>query len=280
MIDETTPVTVNVNEKLVGSYHNEISELYGSNDVYFAWAIVRENNVAESVSAFVTCRDLFINQIRQKYLNTELNPNRTELIISSPTKDDEDKNVYCRVIRSITLLNAIEKTNRWRRTKIYKVSAVNKIVDGQIIPAYKPEDFILIVGSKIWRDNVFFAYMYSHILRSFARDTQGHLDNVETWEDLIAGVADRGRSRNQALKSSWNTYVDRMDLWPLVWKHRRRIFKGYKLTTLYKRTKDEYCFDGIYKLTLGQSFIEVLNERFRNVIDEEKQKTQEAENEK
>jgi len=241
-----------INRESIGDYASEIEYPYLTTNVYFALAKEIDNKVT-NISAFLGCRDLLIGSIRRKAYSEAPAANKTELLFYKQYKSYEQGNIFDRLVDAVTLLNVIERRNRWKHTQVYAATAVeDRNATGRQKGIYDKKFMAYVSGSRCWRNNIYFMYMYIHIIRAFANDFDRKLHGVTKWKDFIH-------------TARWMSYTSGMDRWPLIWQNRRRLFKGVLQKEMYKNIWDT---DGIFRLTEESCAINRINSRYKKLIKE------------
>lgn len=257
----------------IGRYVCEVGGVYSTTNTYFAWGKLKNgNNVARNISAFLGCRDLLVNVVRSNYLLEDLPELRTELIFSKKYNKKHLKfgSLMDRAEDAIRFLNVIEQRNRWKRSIVVPITTTEGVksnrtdVSDRWSPsAFRPDSLIYVVGSKCWKNNVYFLYMYLHIIRAFLGDYARRLKGILEWPDFMTAIQNT-RDRYNNPDSSWVTYTDDMDKWPIIWNNRRKLFRGLTMKDMYISSGMN---DGIFALTCGDAKIKVVKERFSKLME-------------
>lgn len=251
MINARKKLILKVGPDKIGNYTSEIPDtIYEIKNTYFAVAYEPEDNVVTNNCVFVACRDTLVGAIKQNYLTKDMNYSATRLIMFKCLPDDI---LHRRVLMAKTLLNNIEKKNKWIRSKMYKINKITGHPNIKKVVAGAHGQAEYIVGSKCWIRNVYFFYAYVQILRAFIEHGDS-LKGVTTLDKFAKAVGRGGK-----IRITHNYGIDR---WQELFQKRLSVFKGVS-------TKDMYSIgsiDGIETLCVGRAKIEKVRVRAAEAI--------------
>ena len=245
-------------------YHSEVSAMYGTSETKFAIAEEVKANVVKNVSAFLGCRDLLVNCVRELYARSNTVPNATRLLFYK--QHNTRHTLIEKVSAAAKMLNSIERENKWRRTRVFSIGEVLENDDDEAQGCFTDKTTVYVRGSKMWIKNVYFYYMYIHILRAFVNDSKGILLGAKTLADFEKQVVTKRNSDGYAV-DGLISHIRGIDYWPLVFQHRRDLFKGQTIKRLYVH---ENGTDGIHELTNSNAQVQKVKQRFEKLINAER----------
>jgi hypothetical protein len=248
-------------------YNSEVSSMYRTIETKFAIAEEVSTGVVKNVSVFLGCRDLLTVCVKELYARSGKVPDATMLFFYK--EKNSGHTLLNRVSRAVKLLNTIERENKWKRTKAYTIGKVLENNDSEAKGCFTPKTTVYIKGSKMWIKNIYFYYMYVHILRAFIAEKDDKFRHAKTLSDFI-DIAVVERNSDGRPTRGLIAHVNGIDHWPLVFQHRRKLFKGQTIKNLYRPEDD--TIDGIHCLTTGSGRVEKVNQRFAKLLVKERSK--------
>jgi len=249
MINARKTLTLKIGPRRIGYFTSELPKpIYSSESTYFALAYESENNVVANNCVFTNCRDVLTDAIRRNYLRKKMDYSSTNLIMF--TCLDKDK-LHRRMLMAKTLLNNIEKKNRWKRSKMYRINKIIGDSNTKILVSDHNAQAEYVVGSGCWVKNVYFFYAYVQILRAFIEN--GDLLKGVTTIDKFAETVGREGKVNMSHNYGIN-------LWQELFRKRLSIFRGISTETMYRKNNISLP-DGIENLCLGTAAIKRVKTR-------------------
>jgi len=261
----TKKVDLMIGPHIIGprDYNNEVTALYDAAETKFALAEENHDGDVKNVCAFLGCRDLLANCVSDLYGRPNKVPSATRLLFYKQRCPKIP--LIKRAERAAHLLRSIERDNKWKRTRVFTIYEVLENEDTEAQGCFTADTTVYIRGSKMWIKNVYFFYMYIHIIRAFISDNAGHLAGVNTFDDFKKAVVIK-RDGDGTPVTGLITHIRGIDYWPLVFQRRRELFNGQTIKKLYVH---EHGTDGIYQLTSGASCIAKVRRRFNEILQEE-----------
>lgn len=167
--------------------------------------------------------DYFIRKRSKGPVDSELldfpsNPfNRTQLLMIAPSKMEKSVLNGDALKHTLMLLNKLEKSLKWRRTKAYECKTK---------PSWGAKSRIwAIEGSKCWVNNPYLMYIYLAVFKvMFGWHAPGKY-NTKTVQELFVYA-------HMKLRNEYTQY-EYMPEWLDIIKDRAKLFRGFTTETLY-----------------------------------------------
>jgi len=247
MINARKKLILNLGNRHIGSYANEINtDIYNIDTTFFAFAYEEGDNTVTNNCVFVSCRDTLVAANKKGYLRNEMDYSSTNLIIYRRLKNED---LHERMLMAKTLLNTIEKANKWKRSKVYKIDEI-KIHPTMTDIRTKGGQAEYIVGSKCWIQNMYFLYAYVQILRAFS-DLGNKLEGITTLKQFAKKV-----TGDIPIKNNYG-----IGKWQAIFQKRLKLFKGVTPKKMYSLMAN----DGIQTLCSDCTAIDIVNKRFKEM---------------
>lgn len=214
------------------------------------------------------------DELQEKYFEHGVNDSdvikKLSQALSDPKNDEKKYEEF--LLKSIKILNILERGHKWMKTKIYKINYDKKF----------PQELYMVIGSKRWMTAPPLLSLYLMILRSGHELTTG---NFYSCRGLMKAL-DKKLAPIRQSSDGWgddNGMYDNNDefyaamtygYWILLLKNYKKLFKSVNMYNAYRTRKSGASnspdTDGIYNLCNPDSNYghEELKKNFMELVKE------------